>query len=167
MAGLTSCIKFKHKPTMFPAFLSLMTTNLLDANGVAMIKETTVEGRDLSSHLKDSTVAKKNLFVSGITRQMSGGVQNIPFVPHVKKNLVVYNANAICPRARYLIQSGEMWSRHGKLFLILKFQQRTQFGICLLSNHPSYSSSSSCRSSSSSCRSSSSSCRKRHCANGC
>lgn len=98
-----------------------------------MIKDATVEERDLSRHLKDSSIAKKNLFVSGITRQIPGGEQRIPFGKDVKKNLVVFNDKAVCPTSRYILQSGEMWIRNGLLYLNIKLQQRINYGICLLS----------------------------------
>ena len=131
---MTSLIKFTHKPTNFPAFLSYLTTNLLGEDGNPLIKDSTIDGRDLSCHLKDSSYSKKNLFVSGITRQLAGDRQKIPFGKDVKKNLVVFNDSAICPNSRYFIQSGEMWIRHGQLHLNIKFQQRNKYGIinCLI-----------------------------------
>jgi hypothetical protein len=131
-SGLISRIKFTHESTLFPAYLSYLTTTMLDSNKLAMTKESTVAGRDLSIHLKDSSYSKKNLYISGITRKIPGGDQLVLFGKEVKKNLIVFNSNAICPRSRYLIQAGEMWFRHGKLWLNLKFQQRIQYGIYLL-----------------------------------
>jgi hypothetical protein len=61
-------ISFSHKPSHFPAFLSYLSTNILDFNGKAMLKGTSVEDRDLSDFLVDAKWDKKNLLVKGITR---------------------------------------------------------------------------------------------------
>jgi hypothetical protein len=106
-----------------------MKTNLLDTNGNAMIESTTLDGRDLTRHLKDSSSSKMNLFTSGIRRDVCGVKQNILFGKEVKKNVLVFNENAICPSSRYTMQAGEMWLKHGKLYLNIKLQQRIAYGI--------------------------------------
>ncbi len=94
-----------------------------------MIESTTLDGRDLTRHLKDSSLSKKNLFTSGIRRDVYGVKQDIPFGKEAKKNLVVFNEKAICPSSRYIMQAGEMWLKHGKLYLNIKLQQRIVYGI--------------------------------------
>jgi hypothetical protein len=128
-------ISFSHKPTHFPAFLSYLSTNILDFNGKAMLKGTSVEDRDLSDFLVDAKWDKKNLLVKGITRDLPSGTQRLTFEPQLKKNLVVSDASAIFPSRRYLLQSGEIMCRNGRFHVNLKLQMRVKFGIfsCLIS----------------------------------
>jgi hypothetical protein len=138
--GPTTNIIFTHKPTLFPAFLSYMTTKLIDAGNKIMNVDTSVDGRRLTRHLQDAQNGKKNVFVKGIRRDLPSGVhQLIPFGKTVKKNLVVFNEDAICPLSTYLIQSGEICLTNRMLHVNIKLQQRTKFGLFLLANHPSYS----------------------------
>jgi hypothetical protein len=138
--GSTSNIVFTHKPTLFPAYLSYMTTKLIDAQDKVMIDETSVEGRRLTRHMQDAPHGKKNLFVAGIRRDLPSKVkQFLPFGKILKKNFVVTNGHAICPISTYIMNSGEICLRNGMLHVNIKLQQRTKFGLCLFANRHSYS----------------------------
>jgi len=128
-------MSFSHKPTYFPAYLSYLSTNLLDSDGKKMLKGISVKERDLSNYLVDAQGDKKNLLVKGITRDLVSGNQTLLFGSQVKKNLVVYDHNAIFPINRYLVQSGEICYHNGRHHVNIKLQKRVNFGIlsCLIS----------------------------------
>jgi hypothetical protein len=71
---------------------------------------------------------KKLLVIAGIERSLFKGARmNIKFAGIHKQTFVTFDPRAICPHARYIMMSGEIVSRHGKLFLNIKFQKRNIF----------------------------------------
>jgi hypothetical protein len=72
---------------------------------------------------------KKLLAIAGFERRtlLNGARMNIKFSGIHKQTFVTFDPRAISPHARYIMSSGEIVSRHGKLFLIIKFQKSNIF----------------------------------------
>jgi hypothetical protein len=121
---------FTAKSTRFPIFLSYLSTNLLDINAIELISSTTVAGRDLTRHMVMANNDKKNLIISAVKRNLPSSAQTLELDNVLKLNVKDFDEKAICPRSRFIMNSGEGWIKHGRIHFGINLQQRTSFGMC-------------------------------------
>jgi hypothetical protein len=133
MSGPTESSDFKHTDYCFPLFLPYEYTTPLGRTKNPLwsnqSKKASVEQRDLNPYMvPTSNVYKKQLELSGFDRKMPfGSVLKIEFKHKHKQTFVVFDPTAVFPNARYIMNSGEVYMRNGKLILEIKVQKRNKF----------------------------------------
>jgi hypothetical protein len=131
---------FSHKPSHFPVFLSYLKTDILDPLCKGMLGSYKEGDRKVDDRRLDRFLAKKGrgrseIIIHGIERKFPGkATQTISFERDVEKCLLMFDENAIFPKNSYVLQSGEIVLKNGRIKFNLKLQKRVQFGSLLYSN---------------------------------
>jgi len=133
MRGRTESSDYKHTDYYFPLYLPFEYITLLGHTGNPLwsnqSKRASVEQRDLNQYMvPTANVHKKQLELHGIERKMPrGSVLKIEFKHKHKQLFVVFNPAAVYPKSRFIMNSGEIYERNGKLIIDIKVQKRNKY----------------------------------------